>query len=172
MSKASMPKPQYSIWNALSAALALSMRAIEEVRALARLPGPQGPPGPRGKDGFSLNDFDVTSPDWGRTLIFTFTQGKDVQSRIVKTATPLYQGIWEARAYDAGDEVTRDGSIWIALQPTLASDQPGSGSKTWKLANKKGRDGRDGATGNKGDKGEPGRDGRDLTQMGPDGRKW
>lgn len=170
MSKASMPKPQYSIWNAISAALALSQRAIDEVRALARQPGPQGDPGPRGKDGFSLTDFEVSSPDFGRTLIFTFAQGKDVKANIVKTAIVLDRGVWKDGAYEAGDGVTRDGSFWIAQAPT--KDQPGTGSKSWRLAVKRGRDGKDGSIGPIGPQGLAGKNGRDLTQMAPDGSKF
>lgn len=49
--KSLVPTPQYTLWQCISTSLALSMRAIEEVRALSREPGPPGPEGPEGKRG-------------------------------------------------------------------------------------------------------------------------
>jgi hypothetical protein len=52
-----LPAPRYSLWQAVSTALALGSRAIEEVRALAREPGPPGEKGERGnpgRDGLAL----------------------------------------------------------------------------------------------------------------------
>lgn len=43
-----LPAPRYSLWQAVSAALATALRALEEVRALSRQPGP---PGERGEPG-------------------------------------------------------------------------------------------------------------------------
>jgi collagen type III alpha len=46
-----IPAPQYS-WNeAIGTAIALGQRALTEVRALARMPGPPGETGPEGKRG-------------------------------------------------------------------------------------------------------------------------
>jgi collagen triple helix repeat protein len=46
-----IPAPQYS-WNeAIGTAIALGQRALAEVRALARMPGPPGETGPEGKRG-------------------------------------------------------------------------------------------------------------------------
>jgi len=45
MSDKTMPAPHYSIWQSIAASLSLATRAIQEVRALAREPGPAGPPG-------------------------------------------------------------------------------------------------------------------------------
>jgi hypothetical protein len=42
---------RYTIWQAVHAALDLSVRAIQEVRALARQPGPEGKQGPEGRPG-------------------------------------------------------------------------------------------------------------------------
>jgi hypothetical protein len=44
-------RPGYTLWQAMSAAVNLSIRAIEEVRALTRQPGPQGEPGKYGATG-------------------------------------------------------------------------------------------------------------------------
>jgi integrin beta 3 len=43
--------PQYTLTEALSVCLAMCHRALTEVRALARVPGPAGEPGPEGKRG-------------------------------------------------------------------------------------------------------------------------
>src|SRR5262245_66432371 len=50
------PKPSYTVWEAISASLALGMRALEEVRALARAPGPPGRDGEAGRDGVDGRD--------------------------------------------------------------------------------------------------------------------
>lgn len=43
--------PQYTAWEAIHTALALAARALEEVRSVARTPGPAGKEGLPGKDG-------------------------------------------------------------------------------------------------------------------------
>lgn len=168
-----LPKPKYSFWQGIAAIGALAERALLEVRELARLPGPPGEKGERGPPGFKLSDFSVTTPDDGRTLVFMFAQGKDVQTHIIKTAIALYRGVWskeyisEHGAYEKGDMVTRDGSIWYAKEKTM--EVPANGAKDWKLSVKRGSDGKQGPPGLQG---SPGRNGHDLTQMAPDGRKF
>lgn len=46
-----IPAPQYTLLDALKVSLALAERALAEVRALARIPGPPGEAGPEGKRG-------------------------------------------------------------------------------------------------------------------------
>lgn len=46
-----IPAPQYTLNDAISVCLAMCHRALAEVRALARLPGPPGETGPEGKRG-------------------------------------------------------------------------------------------------------------------------
>jgi integrin beta 3 len=46
-----IPSPQYTLTEALSVCLAMCHRALTEVRALARVPGPAGETGPEGKRG-------------------------------------------------------------------------------------------------------------------------
>ena len=46
-----IPAPQYTLTEAVSVALAMGQRALAELRALARLPGPPGEIGPEGKCG-------------------------------------------------------------------------------------------------------------------------
>src|SRR5262249_39471827 len=43
------PIPKYTLWEAIGAALSVGMKALTEVRDLARQPGPQGDPRPQGK---------------------------------------------------------------------------------------------------------------------------
>lgn len=49
--KPAIPAPQYTLIEALTVCLAMCQRALAEVRALARLPGPAGETGPEGKRG-------------------------------------------------------------------------------------------------------------------------
>jgi integrin beta 3 len=52
MSENSMiPAPQYTLTDAMGVCLAMCHRALAEVRALARMPGPPGETGPEGKRG-------------------------------------------------------------------------------------------------------------------------
>jgi len=46
-----IPAPQYTLHEAINVCLAMCERALAEIRALARLPGPRGEPGPEGKQG-------------------------------------------------------------------------------------------------------------------------
>lgn len=49
--KPAVPIPQYTLFDGLSTCLALARRALEDVRALARIPGPEGKRGPKGDTG-------------------------------------------------------------------------------------------------------------------------
>jgi integrin beta 3 len=49
--KPMIPAPQYTLFEAMGVNLAMSHRALAEVRTLARLPGPPGETGPEGKPG-------------------------------------------------------------------------------------------------------------------------
>jgi integrin beta 3 len=49
--KGTIPTPQYTFTEAMSICLAMCQRALTEVRALARMPGPSGEIGPEGKRG-------------------------------------------------------------------------------------------------------------------------
>jgi hypothetical protein len=46
-----IPAPQYTLTEAIGVGLAMGQRALTEVRALARIPGPPGQTGPEGKIG-------------------------------------------------------------------------------------------------------------------------
>jgi Collagen triple helix repeat (20 copies) len=49
--KSIIPTPQYTINETIGVCLAMGQRALAEVRALSRIPGPPGEPGPEGKRG-------------------------------------------------------------------------------------------------------------------------
>src|SRR5580765_5326086 len=49
--KPAVPVPQYTLFEAVGTCLALGRRALEEVRTLARLPGPEGKRGQKGETG-------------------------------------------------------------------------------------------------------------------------
>src|SRR5215510_13360773 len=97
-----IPAPQYTINEAIGTSLAMSHRALAEVRALARMPGPPGETGPEGKRGLqgergakgesgrnasdlvllqehidervgrAIDAITITTSDGGRTLRLTF----------------------------------------------------------------------------------------------------
>jgi hypothetical protein len=163
-----IPAPQYTLIEGFGVCLAMCQRALAEVRALARLPGPRGDTGPEGKQGLQgergekgepgrnaadltyLQDYaaeqvgrafktvTVTTPDGGRTL--RWAVGDIVHE--IKTAVVLDAGIWkEGTSYVAGDGVTMSGSFFIAQTTTTAKPEDKSGD--WRLAVKRGHDGRD-----------------------------
>jgi hypothetical protein len=140
---ATLPKPQFSVWQAIAAFGELCLRNSTRIDQLLRLPGPPGPPGPpgeKGKDGFDAREMKWSTDDGGRTLVCTMIhQGLPVQRQEVKTCMMLYQGLWkDGGGFDAGDVVTFDGSMWVAMTDTR--DKPGTGSKDWRLSVKRGRD--------------------------------
>jgi hypothetical protein len=49
--KSNIPVPQYTLFEGLGTCLAMARRALDEVRALARIPGPEGKRGPKGEAG-------------------------------------------------------------------------------------------------------------------------
>jgi integrin beta 3 len=163
MTKPLIPPPTYTLWQCIGTALALSRRAVEEVRALARLPGPQGEPGPvgrpgpqgapgpegrsiqgeqgrPGRDGMQLEDFELEAKDGGRFLALVLKRGDTVVRREIRTDMMIERGIWTEGAYLKGDCVTYAGSMFVAECDT--SDKPERG-KGWRLAIKRGRDGKD-----------------------------
>jgi integrin beta 3 len=144
------------------------MRALEEVRALARLPGPRGADGPPGKDGLGFDDMSVAY-DGERSFTLQFKRGKELREFPFKVPLLIDRGVWREGRYERGDVVTFGGSAFIAQEDT--DEKPETG-KAWRLAVKSGRNGKPGVNGEKGDRGPEGRAGRDLTQVGPDGTKW
>ena len=88
-----------------------------------------------------------------RTLAIVTTRTSGATSRAeLRSPTMIYREIYRDEiAYEPGDAVTWDGSLWHCQRAT-----------------RDGRDGKDGAPGPQGREGPPG---RDLTQLGFDGRK-
>jgi integrin beta 3 len=157
---ATLPKPQFSIWQAISAFGQLCLRNAELIEKMRREPGPPGPPGPageKGKDGFDLREAKWSSEDGGRTIVVTMMhKGLPIDRQEVKTNVMLYRGLWKnGMRADAGDVVTSDGSIWVALIETV--EKPGSIAKDWRLACKRGHDGKDGERGPPGPQGPTGK---------------
>lgn len=123
-----IPKPHYTIWQAISAALALATRALYEARN-------------KGPTHFDLEDVSEELADDGRTLIRRFVKGDAVKEFRHKLKIPLYRGIYKSDIrYNAADMVTRGGSIWYAQADT--AEPPGGGSKDWILSVKQGERGR------------------------------
>jgi hypothetical protein len=165
-----IPAPQYTLTEAMSVCLAMCERALAEVRALARLPGPRGEPGVEGKPGpagekgepgakgepgrnaSDLNYLqNYAAEQVARALkaatMTTPDGGRTLRWAIgdamheIKTAIVLDAGVWkESVTYAAGDGVTLGGSFFIAQTATTA--KPGK-SDDWRLAVKRGSDGRD-----------------------------
>lgn len=172
-----LPAPRYSIWQAMSVCLAIAQRAIEEVRALAREPGPEGRQGERGEKGRDGAGFDnLEQFEDGVYYGINFRSGDQVKElRWVKpTLADAYIRVWKEGTYRRGTVATWDGSLFITLSNT--STKPGVAGSDWVLAVKRGRDGNDaydiarraGFKGNekewleslKGDPGKPGKSGK------------
>ena len=160
-----IPAPQYTLNDAIGVCLAMCQRALAEVRALARMPGPpgeigpegkRGPPGEKGDPGRNAADLDYlqnminqrvertikatsfTTPDGGRTLLWAIGEA----THEIKTAIVLDVGVWkEGMTYVPGDGVTHAGCFFIAQVETKA--KPGGQEEEWRLAVKCGRDGKD-----------------------------
>jgi hypothetical protein len=136
----SVPAPRYTIWQAINAALDLGMRALEEIRTLARQPGPPGRDGKNGLDGLSLDDMTMEY-DGERTFTFKFSRGNVVKEFPFVIPFPIDRGVYKSDVtYQRGDTVTFGGSAWIAQRET--TDKPET-TDAWRLSVKRGRDGKD-----------------------------
>lgn len=91
-----------------------------------------------GVDGLGLEQIEF---DGERT--FRFANEKTDRSFTI--SYPLYRGLWKSGAYARGDEVTSDGSQFIAMRDT--DKEPGTVDSGWRLACKRGRDGKPGPPG-------------------------
>lgn len=146
-----IPALRFTLIETVGLCLAGVQRALAEVRALARIPGPPGAKGEPGRNagdlallqeyieqevGVMLRAASVTTKDGGRTLLWSI--GGKVHE--VKTAIVLDAGVWkEGSAYSQGDGVTLGGNFYIAKTDT-ATKPP---SDDWRLAVRAGRDGKD-----------------------------
>ena len=111
-----------------------------------------------------------------RTLAIVTTRTSGATTRAeLRSPTMIYREIYrDETAYEPGDTVTWDGSLWHCQRACKGErpNAPGAdGDRAWRLVAKRGRDGRDGKDGAPGPQGIEGRPGRDLTQLGFDGRK-
>ena len=134
------------------------------------LTGKDGAPGKDGRDG-TLEDLDILWVN-DRTIRFARKDGIILRDRTIPLV--IYRGIWDAnRTYEEGDQVTCQGSTWIAKQTTTQRpDDDGPGAREWTLCSKRGAVGPRGPEGKPGVAGKDGAPGRDLTQMDHTGKKW
>lgn len=110
-------------------------------------------------------------------IALRMTDGSIVHKTMTMPVT-IYRGIWRTegfeatpglfKAYERGDQTTRDGSQWT-LMSAHENGAPGVEDSGWQLSTKKGRDGRDGLKGEKGERGAEGRAGQDLARLSPRG---
>jgi len=174
--------PRYTLWQAMSAAISISMRAIEEVRALSRQPGPQGD---RGADGHLK-------------AVRTYESGVNYEGDLVSHQGSTYQaqrdtanepphadwiclaargadgvdgrsieirGLWsEADAYSKLDAVTLNGGMFIARRDN-PGPCPGDG---WQLTASQGRTGKPGERGGPGPRGDRGMEGLPVVDLSVD----
>src|SRR5207342_480314 len=131
-------KPQ-TLADAVSISLAMSQRALAEVRAVALIPGPPGERGPEGKTGKGeRGEIGEPGPE-GRA-------GKDAAQITIR-------GTYDAGArYGHLDAVATGGSTFIARYDN-PGPCPGDG---WQLIASAGRPGRPGPQGERGERGLPG----------------
>jgi integrin beta 3 len=135
--------PKYTPWEAINAALAVGMRALEEIRTLARTPGPAGKDG---KDGLGFDDMEEHVEDEGRTIVRTYKRGDQVKQFRHKTSVLIYREVFkEGQTYQRGDAATYGGSTWHCnLDDTTLKPGAVGSEKAWTLMTKRGRDGKDG----------------------------
>lgn len=180
-----IPPPQFTLWQCLAVALALARKAIEEVRALARLPGPpgeagppgqrglQGVPGPEGRgaqgergvagkdgtpgrDGVGFDDMTEEHVDDGRFLVRRYLhEGKVVKEFRHQTNQVLDRGVYRSETEYLKGDGATWDGSWWIAQEDKPQGKPGT-SKAWRLTVKKGRDGKDGKDGSQGPQGPRG----------------
>ncbi|NVP55969.1 hypothetical protein [Mycoplana rhizolycopersici] len=114
------------------------------VKDLGPVVGKDGEPGKPGRDGFSLEDFDATLMDDGRTVLLAFVSNDQSFKVELGIPTMIYRGVYQdGSSYQKGDTVTWGGSLWHC-DADKTDEKPDSAEKHWTLAAKKGRDGKDG----------------------------
>ena len=179
-----IPSPQYTFAEAMSVCLAVSHRALAEVRALARVPGPAGETGPEGKRGLQGErgeKGDRGEPGKTGACGAAGRDGMDGQPGKAGPAGPQgpagpsgepgdrgergAPGIakpWRHRRYHdpqqkyaEGDVVAHDGGSWLAL-----CDEPGPlPGDGWAQLTTRGQRGK---PGDRGERGAVGPEGRGL----------
>lgn len=125
-------------------ALVLTMTdgRTKELGVVVGRDGADGAAGKDGRDGFSLDEFDATLMDDGRTVLLSFAQGDTIFKAEMGIPAMIYRGVFkEGQEYERGDTVTWGGSLWHCDADTTL-EKPDSPAKHWTLAAKKGRDAR------------------------------
>lgn len=111
-----IPAPQYTPWDVLRVCLALAHRAVAEVRALARIPGPPGDPGPEGKRGLKGDPGEQgVCGEPGKPGAVGERGERGPEGRPGKL--PVAKS-WEERVHYEGDVVTHGGGTWQAIRDT------------------------------------------------------
>jgi len=105
-------------------------------KIVAAMPRPKD-----GADGFSLDDFDVSLSEDGRTLTLKFQRGDVVKERAIKLHMINYREVWREGEYERGDVVSWGGSSWHCQRTT--TEKPAYGCADWIMLVKRGDDGRD-----------------------------
>lgn len=106
-------------------------------KAADRMPKPKD-----GRDALSLDDFELTLGEDGRTVTIKMQAGETVIEKSVRIAAVIDHGTFKPGTYEKGDGVSYGGSFWIAKCDN-PQGVPGSGETDWRCAVKKGRDGKD-----------------------------
>lgn len=107
-------------------------------KAADRMPKPKD-----GRDALSLDDFELSLGDDGRTVTVKMQAGETVIEKSIKIAAVLDRETFKHDGtYEKGDGVSYGGSFWIA-KCDAPKGVPGSGETDWRCAVKKGRDGKD-----------------------------
>ena len=108
------------------------------------LPGKEGKNGKDGKDGRDGLGFEdiIIEDDGKQSITIKFIRGDTTIERKVTFPVLVYCGVYEeGKEYQKGNCVTWGGSLYHCNEMTV--EKPGSGSKDWTLAVKRGADGRD-----------------------------
>lgn len=112
---------------------------------LGAIDGNDGTPGKDGRDGFSLENFDASLMDDGRTILLSFKQGSEAFTVELGFPVMIYRGVYsEGTTYQRGDTVTFGGSLWHCDRESSAKPDTIGEQKAWTLCAKRGRDGKDG----------------------------
>lgn len=99
--------------------------------------------GKDGRDGFSLDSFNASLMEDGRTVLMSFEQGDQSFKAELSIPAMIYRDYFEAgKEYVKGDTVTYGGNLWHC-NVEKSSNIPGRENSDWRLCAKKGRDGRD-----------------------------
>lgn len=120
--------------------LMLSDGSTKNLGKIVGKDGEPGTPGAPGRDGLGFKDMSATF-DGERGFGFRFVLEDRVEELKFTVPFVLYRGVWKPGSYKHGDQVTRDGSQFVAMRDT--DGQPGTIDSGWQLSTKRGRDGKD-----------------------------